>query len=131
MEFQMDERRGKTRDRVMFGATAGLPLGRTADCVVRNISDNGAHVSFTSPTLVPDTMGLTIERKGKSYTTRVVWTREKSAGVEFQDSKPFTGATTTAEIAAGASDSELEERLRASEKKARQLKNKMRSLLGQ
>lgn len=117
----MDERRAHKRDRVIYGATAALsPTGPRRDCVIRNISAGGANIQFGHIASLPDELALTIARKGMSCTARVVWWRDNTAGVAF-------GAHTAATLVP---DSDLEERLRRSERKARQLRQRVRDLTG-
>lgn len=118
----MQERRAATRQRVIYGAVATSPTKPVSlACVVRNFSDLGARVEFKRATALPDNIALTIARKGRSYAARVIWWRENSAGVAFAiDAPPIAGA-----------DSDLGARLRGSEKKARQLRRRVRELLGE
>lgn len=116
----MDERRAKLRERVIYGATARTISGRSRPCVVRNFSDDGAQLTFSNELRLPDDIAVTIARKGRSYQARVVWWRDNAAGVAFAPDAPSIAPMT-----------DLEERLRISEKKTRQLKNRMRDLMGQ
>lgn len=117
----MDERRAHKRDRVIYGATAALsPTGPRRDGVIRNISAGGANIQFGHIASLPDELALAIARKGMSCTARVVWWRDNTAGVAF-------GAHTAATLVP---DSDLEERLRRSERKARQLRQRVRDLTG-
>jgi hypothetical protein len=64
-------------------------------------------------------MALTIARKGRSFLARIVWWRDNLVGIAFSD-----------ETAVRAPASDLEERLRISEKKKRQLQRRIDELLG-
>ena len=113
----MIERRETTRDKVIYGGVASLDQrGATRDCVVRNISDSGASIEFGSIAGVTPNIGLTIARKGRSYQARVVWWRANTVGVAFGEQ---------------AASSDLEERLRNSERKLRQLKRRIKMLMGE
>jgi PilZ domain len=60
----MQERRGHMRDKVLLGAVAEIrEIGSTVDCVVRNLSDNGACVEFKTSVNLPDQMKLMIKRR--------------------------------------------------------------------
>lgn len=118
----MDDRRKDVRDKVMFGGVASIPNGAPKDCVVRNISDNGARVEFKSGLRLPaDRMALTIARKGRSFLARIIWWRDNIVGVAFTDPTP-------ADLVP---PSDLEERLRKSELKKRQLQRRIKDLLGE
>jgi hypothetical protein len=115
------ERRAYKRKRVIFGAVAsakGKP--RKLDCVVRNFSEAGAFVEVADVHTLPDDITLSIARRGRQYAARVIWSREDAAGVAFTSDAPSI-----------VPDSDLEQRLRISEKKARQLRRRVRELTGE
>jgi hypothetical protein len=108
------------RDKVMYGGVAEIgERGATRDCIVRNISDRGATLEFSNVVTLPkEQMSLRIARKGRSFLARVIWWRDNFVGVAFR-------AETPAEPV-----SDLEERLRKSEIKKRQLQRRIQELLG-
>src|ERR1700716_80813 len=116
----MVERRENARDKVIYGGVAKIDAhGSTRDCVVRNISEKGASLEFRNLAPLPKTdIGLTIARKGRSFLPRVIWLRDNFVGVAF-----------SAESEAPVSD--LEQRLRKSEKKKRQLQRRIKELIGE
>jgi len=77
LRVSMLDRRQSARDRVIYGGVAEIGEGGASrDCVVRNISENGAHLEFGSDVRIPkDTMLLTIARKGRSFLARIIWWR--------------------------------------------------------
>ena len=116
----MQDRRESVRDRVFLGGVAEInERGSTMDCVVRNFSDNGACVEFNSTVGIPDQMNLTIERKGRSFLARMIWRQANRVGLAFR-------AMITDEP-----ESDLDARLRRSEKKKRQLQRRINDLLGE
>ena len=117
----MIERREHARDKVIYGGVASLDDGKTTkDCVVRNLSDHGAQIEFDRTRLsLNERMALTIARKGRSFLARIVWWRDNLVGIAFSD-----------ETVVRAPASDLEERLRISEKKKRQLQRRIDELLG-
>jgi hypothetical protein len=89
--------------------------------VVRNISDHGARIEFDSLVKLPkEKMSLTIARKGRSFLARVVWWRDNFVGIAFSLDRPYELPV-----------SDIEERLRKSEKKKRQLQRRINELLGE
>jgi hypothetical protein len=116
----MLDRRESVRDKVMYGGVAEIgERGPTRDCIVRNISDRGATLEFSNVVTLPkEQMSLRIARKGRSFLARVIWWRDNFVGVAFR-------AETPAEPV-----SDLEERLRKSEIKKRQLQRRIQELLG-
>jgi hypothetical protein len=116
----MQDRRQGARDKVLYGGVAAVnERGSTMDCVVRNISDTGACVEFDTAAKLPAEMNLTIARKGRSYLTRMIWRQANKVGLAF---RIMTSDTPV---------SDLDERLRRSEIKKRQLQRRIKQLLGE
>ena len=115
----MQERRQNTRDKVLYGGVAKSGESDTAkDCVVRNISENGASIEFSNDFRLPkEQMRLTIARKGRSFLAKIIWWRDNFVGVAFSAETP------------SAPVSDIEERLRISEMKKRQLQRRIKQLL--
>jgi hypothetical protein len=118
----MLDRRESARDKVIYGGVAEIgERGATRDCVVRNISEKGANLEFSNVIKLPkEKISLTIARKGRSFLTRVVWWRDNFVGVAFS-------SDTSSELPV----SDLEERLRKSEQKKRQLQRRIKELIGE
>ncbi|MDO9560794.1 MAG: PilZ domain-containing protein [Bradyrhizobium sp.] len=116
----MLDRRQNARDKVIYGGVAGIDEnGTTRECVVRNISETGANVEFKSMVKLPkEQMSLTIARKGRSFLARIIWWRDNFVGLAFSSETEMPV-------------SDLEERLRKSEKKKRQLQRRIKELIGE
>ena len=116
----MHDRRESVRNKVMLGGVAEIgEHGMTQDCIVRNISDNGATIEFSNVVKLPrEQLSLRIARKGRSFMAKVIWWRDNFVGVAFRAESPTEPV------------SDLEERLRKSEIKKRQLQRKIDDLLG-
>ena len=79
----MLDRRQNARDKVIYGGVAESD-GATRDCVVRNISENGASLEFSNVIKLPrEQMSLKIARKGQSFLAKVIWWRDNFVGVAF------------------------------------------------
>jgi PilZ domain len=116
----MQDRRESVRDKVFFGGVAEINQnGSKVDCVVRNFSDSGACVEFDSERPIPDEVNLTIARKGRSYLARMIWRQANLVGLAFRT------------MITDAPESDLDARLRRSEKKKRQLQRRINQLLGE
>ena len=117
----MQDRRQTTRDKVLYGGVAKSgETGATKDCVVRNISEKGANIEFSNVVKFPkEQMSLTVARKGRSFLAKVIWWRDNFVGVAFSDQPPAPP------------ESDLDERLRKSEAKKRQLQRRIKELLGE
>jgi hypothetical protein len=117
----MQDRRQSARDKVIYGGVAEVDeSGVTRECVVRNISETGANLEFSNLVRFPkEKMSLTIARKGRSFLAKVVWWRDNFVGIAFSSDRPYELPV-----------SNIEERLRESEKKKRQLQRRINELLG-
>jgi hypothetical protein len=118
----MQDRRQSTRDKVIYGGVAEIAeSGASRPCVVRNISKDGAHLEFRNEIGLPKTaLRLTVERKGRSFLAKIIWWRDNFVGVAFNPEQTYE-----------LPGSDLAERLRASEKKKRQLQRRINELLGE
>ena len=116
----MLDRRQGMRDKVIFGGVAAVnEQGSTMDCVVRNISAHGACVEVDHTARLPEEISLNIPRKGRSYLATMIWRQANKVGLAFRT------------MTAGEPVSDLDERLRRSERKKRQLQRRIRELLGE
>ncbi|WP_213286412.1 PilZ domain-containing protein [Bradyrhizobium sp. sGM-13] len=117
----MQDRRESVRDMVMYGGVAEIgEHGATRECIVRNISDHGATIEFSNGIQLPkEQLSLRIARKGRSFLARVIWWRDNFVGVAFHGQSPAEPV------------SDLEERLRRSEIKKRQLQRRIDELLSE
>jgi hypothetical protein len=118
----MLDRRQSARDEVIYGGVAEIDeRGTTTDCVVRNISEQGASLEFNSAVRLPKgRLSLTIAQKGRSFLAKIIWWRDNFIGVAFGREIPFEPPV-----------SDLEERLRKSEQKKRQLQRRIKELIGE
>jgi hypothetical protein len=120
VEEAMQDRRESVRDKVFLGGVAEInQAGSRMDCVVRDFSNNGACVEFDSAKPIPEQVNLIISRKGRSYLARAIWRQANRVGLAF-----LTMIT-------DAPESDLDARLRRSEKKKRQLQRRINQLLGE
>ncbi|MEK9284831.1 MULTISPECIES: PilZ domain-containing protein [unclassified Bradyrhizobium] len=78
----MDERRDKTRHRVLKAGTIEFG-GGAIDCTVRNLSAAGAALDVTSPVGIPAHFTLVVPADGTHVPCHVVWRKEKRIGVKF------------------------------------------------
>jgi hypothetical protein len=119
-DFPMLDRRQSLRDKVHYGGVAEInERGSTMDCVVRKISEQGACVEFDQTVKLPGQTNLTIARRGRSYLARLVWRQANKVGLAFRM------------MTSDAPVSDLDERLRRSEIKKRQLQRRIKELIGE
>lgn len=78
----MIERRSSTRSRTHKAGTIVISAkAPKLDCVVRNLSTDGARLKVSGTLGLPARFELQLE--GKSYICRVVWLKESELGVMF------------------------------------------------
>ena len=118
----MLERRQSARDKVIYGGVAEMgEHGGSRDCLVRNISENGARLEFSESVRLPkEPLRLTIARKGRSFLARIIWFRDNFVGIAFSFEMPYDLPR-----------SDLAKRLRRSEKKKRELQRRIKELIGE
>jgi hypothetical protein len=118
----MLDRRQSARDEVIYGGVAEIDVrGTTTNCVVRNISEQGASLEFSRAVRLPKgRLSLTIAQKGRSFLAKIIRWRDNFIGVAF-------GREIPCELPV----SDLEERLRKSEQKKRQLQRRIKELIGE
>jgi hypothetical protein len=80
----MQERRHIHRTRV-FKAAKLFGQACIADCVVRDITANGARLALVSTVCIPGTFDLSFDGARTLRSCRVVWCRPREIGVQFQE----------------------------------------------
>ena len=74
------------RVRTLIAARIAFNNGQsTLDCLIRNLSDTGAKLTFSAVVTLPDCFGLMIPQKGVTRRVRVVWRRDREIGVRFEE----------------------------------------------
>jgi len=116
----MLDRRESARDKVIRGGVDEIgQRGITRDSVVRNSSELGARVEFSNVVRFPkQQMSLGVARNGRSLLAKLIQWRDKFVGVAFGSERPYELPF-----------SDLEQRLRRSERKKRQLQRRINALL--
>ena len=80
----MRERREFQRRRTFLGGRLAFNNQYGAiDCLVRNMSQNGAKLVFEGTVLLPGEFDLMLPQKGERCRARVVWRQQDEAGVTF------------------------------------------------
>lgn len=114
----MRDRRAIARDKTLFGGRAEVDAHSTTTCVVRKFSENGASVEVEGRAGVPEEID-TIARESRSYLARVIGREVNRLELAFRA------------IITDPGGSDLDARLRASEKKKRQLERRIKQLIGE
>jgi hypothetical protein len=118
----MLDRRESARDKVIHLGAAEIGGPRmTRDCGLHDISEGGANIKFRNVVKFPkQPISLGIAHRSRSFLARIIRWRDNFAGVAFSSDKPCEPPA-----------SDLEERLRQSQQKKRQLQRRINALLSQ
>lgn len=96
-----DRVRSFLRARILFNNN-----NSTIDCIVKNISPNGAKIELSNTTTVPGEFTLDIPAKSQTVRARIMWRDTEAIGVQFIDEH------VTREVAQGDKVEKLERELR-------------------
>ena len=82
----MSERRGSIRQKSFLRGCVYFNKRRSAvDCLIRDISDDGARIVFSEAVSVPDGVELYIPQKEQMLRARVQWRHGDEIGLAFGD----------------------------------------------
>lgn len=85
----MNERRRAPRQRSLLGGRIAFnDRFSTFDCLVRNLSPEGAMLVFGSTVVLPNRFDLHIHKGDRSFRDRMVWRSETAVGVAFDAPDP-------------------------------------------
>jgi hypothetical protein len=88
----MAERRSSARQKsFLHGRVFYSNRRRSADCLVRDISEEGARLVFSDVITVPDTVELYLSNKDTMERVDVQWRREKEIGIAFRGKSRTAG----------------------------------------
>lgn len=83
----MTELRKARRKRAYLGAKAIFNNHASImDCLVRDLSDQGARLAFAASVLLPGQIELEIVNHGPPRRATIVWRNETQAGIRFLES---------------------------------------------
>jgi hypothetical protein len=89
----MTERRKHPRHKSLLQGRLAFNNGRSSiDCLIRDMSDGGARLSFASPVTLPEVAELQIPSKHENHPVHVRWGNGDEYGVTFTR---HTGAEST------------------------------------
>jgi PilZ domain len=85
----MDERRRSERQPSLLRGRVYFNSGRCSlDCLIRDISYEGARIVFSDPVSIPDVIRLAIPKKNRMMDATVRWRRGLAVGVVFTQLVP-------------------------------------------
>jgi hypothetical protein len=79
------ERRPKSRKRTLFGGLVSFSDGAECfDCRIRDLSDDGARITFPADRPVPTSIYLINVRDAVAHEATIVWRKGGEAGLKFR-----------------------------------------------
>lgn len=81
----IDRRRPGRQRALLAGKLANEDATSTLDCVIRNISADGAMIETTTPQMVPGQLHLVQIREGVVWDAQVIWRRGNRIGLSLGD----------------------------------------------
>ena len=119
----MQNQRARDRLKTYIGARIEQPHGLgTMNCIVRNMSPDGACLEFHNTATVVDRFVLVVPSRDRRCTARVAWRAFGAAGVAFETSQPDSDA------GSGLPTLSADDRLRTSEAARRALQARLDSM---
>jgi hypothetical protein len=118
----MSERRRSVRQKSFLRGCVYFDKRRSAaDCLIRDISDEGARIIFSDAVTVPDIIELYIPQKEQTLRARVQWRHGHEIGLGFS----------TAVSAGATPEADLAQRVEKLEQEIASLKRMFRRLKGE
>lgn len=82
--ISMDERRHTPRHRTFLqGRVFYNNRRQSADCIIRELTDDGARLSFTDPVALPHAFELHIPNRDQTLRVETIWNHGTDVGVSF------------------------------------------------
>jgi hypothetical protein len=126
METKMAERRGLPRQKSFLRGCIYFNNRRSVlDCLVRDLSDDGARIIFSHTVNVPDVVELYIPQREQTLRAHVKWRRGDDVGLDFTNR---AAAASAAASSAAPADGELGKRVAQLEAEVMALKRTVRQL---
>lgn len=123
----MEERRRTPRTRTFLqGRVFYNNRRQSADCIIRELTDDGARLTFTDPVGLPHVFELYIPNRDQTIRVETVWNHGTEVGVSF--SKPdaaMPGVTLAPAIQSSPAEHTLLERVEKLEKELASLRRRI------
>jgi len=121
----MAERRGMPRQKSFLRGCIYFNNRRSVlDCLIRDLTEDGARIIFSHTVNVPDIVELYIPQREQTVRARVKWRRGDDVGLDFTN----RAAAAASAPAAAPQDAELGKRIAQLEAEVAALKRAMRQL---
>lgn len=134
LAVNMQERRSAVRQKTFLkGIILFNHRKSSADCVIRDLTDQGARLQFSASVITPDVVELQIPNKDQILQAHVRWRKGDECGVSFNHVKPATEQAGSPAAVSGDVNHRVEQLEAEVAKMHRQLielRNEMRKLRG-
>ncbi len=130
---QMNERRSTPRQKTFLkGVILFNNRKSSADCVIRDFTDQGARLQFSASIITPDVVELEIPNKDQILQAHVRWRKGDECGVSFDHPKLKEDSSTPAQAAGDVSHrvEQLEAEVAKMHRAIIELRNEMRKIRG-
>lgn len=122
----MDERRHTPRHRTFLqGRVFYNNRRQSADCIIRELTDEGARLSFTDPFALPHAFELHIPNRDQTLRVETIWNHGTDVGVKFARTEIHAAATLAPAIQAAPQEQTLLERVEKLEKELAALRRRI------
>ena len=96
----MAERRGSQRQKSFLRGCIYFNKRRNAvDCLIRDLSNVGARITFSDTVSIPDLVDLYIPQKERTVRAHVQWRHGDEVGITFPDAVRAADGTSDGELA--------------------------------
>jgi hypothetical protein len=124
--INMEERRHTPRHRTFLqGRVFYNNRRQSADCIIRELTDEGARLSFTDTVALPHAFELHIPNRDQTLRVETAWNHGTDVGVSFGKIDPTRAATLAPAIQAAPSEQTLLERIDKLEKELGALRRRI------
>ena len=124
--IDMDERRHTPRHRTFLqGRVFYNNRRQSADCIIRELTDDGARLSFTDPVALPHAFELHIPNRDQTLRVETAWNHGTDVGVSFGKIEVHSSATLAPAAHAAPHEQTLLERIEKLEKELGALRRRI------
>lgn len=123
----MEDRRHTPRHRTFLQGRAYYNNRRqSADCIIRELTDEGARLSFTDPAPLPHAFELHIPNRDQILRVETVWNHGTDVGVTFgKHDAAHTEVSLAPSLHVGTGEQSLQERVEKLEKELAALRRRI------
>jgi hypothetical protein len=122
----MDERRHTPRHRTFLqGRVFYNNRRQSADCIIRELTDEGARLSFTDTVALPHAFELHIPNRDQTIRVETIWNHGTDVGVAFSKAGAHAAATIAPAMQTATHEQTLLERIDKLEKELGALRRRI------